>query len=72
MNTLTPAFNNIKNQQGVYDYLIVCDHRNNGAGVIDANELVVDIYIKPVRSAETVLVNFFATRTGQDFKEIIS
>lgn len=72
LNTLTPEFNNIRNQQGVYDYLIICDNRNNGPAVVDNNELVVDIYIKPVRSAETVLVNFFATRTGQDFNEIIS
>ena len=72
LNNLTPVFDNIRNQQGVFDYLIICDGRNNGPAVIDQNELVVDIYVKPVRTAEIILVNFFATRTGQDFNEIIS
>ena len=56
----------------MYDYLIICDERNNGPSVIDQNELVVDIYVKPIRAAEILLVNFFATRSGQDFNEIIS
>ena len=72
LNTLTPMFNRIRNEQGIYDYLVVCDRRNNGSSIIDANELVVDIYVQPVRTAETILVNFYATRTGQDFSEIVS
>lgn len=71
VNTLTPIFDVAKNNEGVYDYLIVCDERNNTAQVIDNNELQVDIYLKPVRTAEFVLVNFFATRTNQDFSELI-
>ena len=72
LNTLSPLFNRIRNEQGLYDYLIVCDRRNNPGSIIDANELVVDIYVQPVRTAETILVNFYATRTGQDFSEIVS
>lgn len=71
INVLTPIFEDAKNNEGVYDYLIVCDERNNTPEVIDANELVVDIYIKPVRAAEFILVNFYATRTGQNFSEIV-
>ena len=71
INTLTPIFENAKNTEGVYDYLIVCDERNNTPDIIDQNELVVDIYLKPVRAAEFILVNFYATRTGTDFNEII-
>jgi hypothetical protein len=71
INTLTPIFENAKNTEGLYDYLIVCDERNNTPDVIDQNELVVDIYLKPVRAAEFILVNFYATRTGTDFNEII-
>lgn len=71
VNVLTPIFENAKNNQGVYDYLIVCDERNNTPDVIDRNELVVDIYIKPVRASEFILVNFIATRTGDDFSELI-
>jgi len=55
----------------MYDYLIVCDERNNTPDVIDQNEMVIDIYIKPVRAAEFILVNFYATRTSQDFSELV-
>ena len=72
MNVLTPIFDEVKNTQGMYDYLIVCDERNNTSDVIDRNELVVDIYVKPTRAAEFILVNFYATRTGQDFSELVA
>ena len=72
VNVLTPIFERAKNTEGMYDYLIVCDERNNSPDVIDQNEMVVDIYIKPVRSAEFILVNFYATRTGQDFSELVA
>lgn len=72
MNVLRPIFEEVKNTQGMYDYLIVCDERNNSPDVIDRNELVIDIYIKPTRAAEFILVNFYATRTGQDFSELVS
>jgi hypothetical protein len=72
INTLTPIFELAKNTEGVYDYLIVCDERNNTPDIIDQNELVVDIYLKPVRAAEFILVNFYATRTGTDFNELVS
>jgi len=71
VNTLTPLFEQAKRNEGVYDYLIVCDERNNGSDVIDRNEMVVDIYLKPVRASEFILVNFVATRTSQDFVELI-
>ena len=71
-NNLQPIFEIAKNTQGVYDYMIVCDERNNTSERIDQNELWVDIYIKPVRAAEFILVNFYATKTGQDFSEIVS
>ncbi len=72
LNVINPILDDAKNNEGVYDYLIICDERNNTPEVIDANELVVDIYLKPVRAAEFILVNFYATRTGQDFSEIVS
>jgi len=71
VNTLTPIFERAKNNEGLYDYMIVCDERNNTPQVIDANELVVDIYIKPTRTAEFILVNFYATRTDANFEELI-
>jgi hypothetical protein len=71
VDDLRPYFEQAKNDQGLYDYLIVCDERNNTPDVIDANELVVDIYIKPVRVAEFILVNFRATRTSTNFAELV-
>jgi len=71
-NILAPIFDRAKNTQGLYDYLLICDERNNTPDVIDQNEMVIDIYIKPVRAAEFILVNFYATRTGQDFSELVS
>ena len=70
-NTISPIFELAKNTEGLYDYLIVCDERNNTSDVIDRNELAVDIYIKPVKAAEFILVNFIATRTGQNFQELL-
>jgi hypothetical protein len=70
-STITPIFELAKNTEGLYDYLIVCDERNNTPDTIDRNELNVDIYIKPARAAEFILVNFIATRTGQNFQELI-
>jgi hypothetical protein len=71
INVLKPQFDIVKNNQGMYDFLIVCDERNNTPEVIDQNQLVVDIYIKPTRAAEFILVNFYATRTDQNFNELI-
>ena len=71
VNTLTPFFERVKADDGLYDYLIVCDERNNTGEVIDQNELIVDIYLKPVKTAEFILVNFYATRTDANFEEII-
>ena len=64
-------FEYVRQNQGLYNYLIICDERNNTPTTIDANQLVVDIYMKPVRAAEIILVNFYASRTGSgSFTEI--
>jgi phage tail sheath protein FI len=70
-SSISPVFDLAKNTQGLYDYLIVCDERNNTPDLVDRNELAVDIYIKPTRAAEFILVNFIATRTNQNFLELI-
>jgi len=71
VNTLTPLFELARNTQGLYDYLLVCNSTNNTPDVVDDNTLVVDIYIKPVRTAEFILVNFYATKTSQNFNELL-
>lgn len=69
--SILPIFDLAKNTGGLYDFLIVSDDRNNTNETIENNELIVDIYVKPVKTAEFILVNFIATRTGQDFQELL-
>lgn len=71
INTLVPIFEFAKNNGGIFDYVIICDERNNTPQVIDSNELRADIFIKPTRTAEFVLVNFIATRTDANFAELV-
>ena len=71
VDALSPIFDRAMNNEGLYDYLIVCDERNNTPDIIDRNEMVIDIYLKPVRAAEFILISFIATRTGQDFSELL-
>ena len=70
-NTLKPIFENAKQNQGLYDYLVVCDERNNTPDTIDQNTLNVDIYLKPVKAMEFIKANFIVTRTGIDFGELL-
>jgi hypothetical protein len=70
--SLEPIFAAARAGSGIYDYKIVCDERNNTPSTIDNNQLIVDIYVKPTRTAEFILVNFYATRTDQDFNELIA
>jgi hypothetical protein len=71
VNTLTPLFEFAKQNGGVYDYLIVADERVNTPEVIDNNELRASIYLKPVRTAEFIIVEFVASRTDASFEELI-
>lgn len=71
INTLDPIFKSCKNNEGVYDYRIICSEQNNTQDVIDANELKVSIYLQAVRTAEFILVDFYSTKTGTNFDELI-
>jgi hypothetical protein len=72
INALSPTFNQAKANDGLYDYRIICDEKNNTPDVIDNNELKISIYIQPVRTAEFILADFVATRTGVNFNELTS
>ncbi len=63
--------NEISAQQGITDFLVVCDGSNNTAEVIDRNEFVAELFIKPARSINYVTVTFTATRTGVSFQEVV-
>jgi phage tail sheath protein FI len=69
VNTLDPIFSYSMRNSGVYDYRVICNETNNTADVIDNNQMNVDIYLKPVKTAEFILVSFYAVPTGADFAE---
>jgi len=65
-----PFLRDIKGRRGITDFRVVCDETNNTAAVIDRNEFVATVLIKPARSINFVTLNFVAVRTGVDFAEI--
>jgi phage tail sheath protein FI len=65
-----PFLRDVQGRRGIIDFRVVCDDTNNTAEVIDRNEFVADIYIKPAKSINYITLNFVATRTGIAFEEI--
>ena len=65
-----PFLRDVQGRRGITDYRVICDETNNTAEVIDRNEFIADIYIKPTRSINFIQLNFIATRTGISFDEI--
>lgn len=70
-NLVTPYLRNIKGRRGITDFLVVCDDTNNTPQVIDSNQFVGDIYIKPARSINFIQLNFVAVGTGVQFSEVV-
>lgn len=70
-NVLRPILDFMKDNGGIYDYLLVCDDRNNTAASIDQGVLNVAVYIKPTRPVKFILVDLVITGTGVDFNELI-
>ena len=69
-NLIEPFLRDVKGRRGLTDFLVVCDSTNNTSQVIDGNEFVADIFVKPARSINFITLNFVATRTGVEFTEI--
>jgi phage tail sheath protein FI len=69
-NLVEPFLRDVKGRRGLTDFLVVCDTTNNTSQVIDSNQFVADIFIKPARSINFITLNFIATRTGVEFSEI--
>ena len=66
-----PFLRDVQGRRGITDYRVVCDDTNNTAEIIDRNEFVGDIYIKPARSINFIQLNFVAVRTGVSFNEVV-
>ncbi len=71
VNTVEPFLRDIKSKRGITDFLVVCDETNNTPAVVDRNEFVADIFVKPTRSINFIGLTFVATRTGVSFEEIV-
>ena len=69
-NMTEPFLRDIAGRRGITDFMVVCDGTNNTPQVVDANQFVADIYIKPARSINFITLNFIATRTGVSFSEV--
>ena len=69
-NLIIPFLRTVQSRRGIIDFKVVCDESNNTGEVIDRNEFVADIFIKPARSINFIQLNFIATRTGVDFNEV--
>ena len=71
VNIVEPFLRDVQAKRGIFDYVVICDETNNTAAVIDNNEFVADIFIKPNRSINFIGLTFVATRTGVSFSEVI-
>jgi phage tail sheath protein FI len=71
VNLVEPYLREVQGRRGIYDFRVVCDTTNNTPEVIDRNEFIGDIYIKPARSINFIQLNFVAVRTGVAFEEVV-
>lgn len=71
VSLVAPFLRDVQGRRGIYDFRVVCDETNNTGEVIDRNEFVGDIYVKPARSINFIQLNFVAVRTGVDFSEVV-
>jgi len=71
-NMVEPFLREVQGRRGITDFLVVCDETNNTGEVIDRNEFVAEIFVKPARSINFISLQFVATRTGVSFEEVAS
>ena len=71
INLVEPFLRDVQGRRGITDFRVVCDGTNNTPNVVDSNQFVGDIYIKPARSVNFIQLNFVAVRTGVSFEEVV-
>lgn len=71
INIVEPFLRDVQAKRGLSDFLLICDESNNTPDVIDRNEFIADIYLKPIRSINFIGLTFVATRTGVSFETIV-
>jgi len=71
VSLVEPCLRDVQGRRGIYDYRVVCDETNNTGDVIDRNEFVGDIFVKPAKSINFIQLNFVAVRSGVAFDEVV-
>jgi hypothetical protein len=71
VNIVEPFLRDVQSKRGIFDFVVVCDETNNTAAVIDNNEFVAEIFVKPARSINFIGLTFVATRSGVAFEEVV-
>ncbi len=71
VNIVEPFLRDVQAKRGIFDFRVICDETNNTAAIIDSNEFVADIFVKPARSINFIGLTFVATRTGVSFEEVV-
>jgi phage tail sheath protein FI len=71
VNLVEPFLRLVQGRRGIYDFRVVCDETNNTPEVVDRNEFIGDIYVKPAKSINFIQLNFVAVRSGVAFDEIV-
>lgn len=71
INIVEPYLRDVKAKRGISEFLVVCDRSNNTPEVVDSNEMVADIFVKPARSINFIGLTFVATRSGVSFTEVV-
>ena len=69
-NLVEPFLRDVQGRRGITDFSVICDSTNNTGEVIDRNQFIADIFIKPARSINFITLNFIAVRTGVSFSEV--
>ncbi len=69
-NIVEPFLREVQGRRGITDFLVVCDETNNTGEVIDRNEFIAEIFVKPARSINFIQLNFVAVRSGVSFSEV--
>ena len=71
VGAVEPFLRNVQGRDGISDFIVVCDDSNNTSDVVDRNEFVGDIFVKPNRAINFIQLNFVAVRSGVEFSEVI-
>jgi len=71
VNIVEPVLRNIQGRRGITDFKLVCDETNNTPEIVDTNQFIANIFIKPARSINFITLNFVAVRSGVSFEEVV-